>query len=133
MSAVDAVDAVGPLKKSQGKWRDQNLKANKEAVGEMEAAEKEEVKRYLQTRIDAMGSEIVELQKELPSTKVLLPDVMEENGTCVSAEDLKRDPGRFHLLKSLPDLIQVELFRPPISEPTKDEPSLGPRQELGRR
>ena len=110
---MSTVDAIGPLKEAQVKWGGQNLKANKEAVGKMEAAENEEVKRYLLARIVAIGSEIDELQKELSkdpsSTKILLPNVMEENGFSVSAEDLKRDPGRFHLLNSLlkPDANRI--------------------------
>ena len=122
-AVVSTVNALGSVKKAQDLWRTQSLKANREAVGNMQKAEKEEVKVYLTARINAINKEIEELQKDLPSAKIFLPDVIGENGVPVSEEDLQKDPGKAFSSSFFTHLIQIGLFKPPTSEPTKDEPS----------
>ena len=90
---------------------------------EMKEAEKIEVKKYLEGRIATIKDEIAELQKELPTTLVLLPDTIDENGAPVSAQDLKRNPGRSISPNSARMLTETDLVKSPISVATKEEPS----------
>lgn len=110
-AVVTVVDPLETLRKVQNEWKSEFLSANRGAVANMEQAEKDEVNRYLQGRIGAITSEIDELQKALPSAKVLLPGVMEENGIPISPEDLKRDPGTFLLLNSLLRSDSIRAFQ----------------------
>ena len=55
---MSTIVALGPLKEAQDAWRRKTLKANRKAVGEMKEAEKAEVKRYLEARIEVIEREI---------------------------------------------------------------------------
>ena len=86
--------AFGNLLDAQKTWKESSLKLNKKAVETSQAAEQKEVSGYLNLRIEAIRQEIKDLEAQLPSTKAFLPEVLDQDGIPIAADDLKKDPGK---------------------------------------
>ena len=89
----DPNGAFPTLKKAQADWKNSSLSNNKKAVDNAQAAEQKEVSGYLGLKIENIKSEIKDLENLLPTTKVFLPDVLDEKGMAITDHDLKKDPG----------------------------------------
>ena len=87
-------EAFGTLLKKQNEWKESSLKANKRIVTDSKADEAKEVSSYLTLRIETIKQEIKDLEAQLPTTKALLPDVLDQSGIPITDDDLKKDPGK---------------------------------------
>ena len=88
------IGVFGELLKTQNEWKASSLNLNKKEVQSATAAEAKEVSSYLLLRIDFIKHEIEDLEAKLPTTKAFIPEVVDENGTPIAADDLKKDPGK---------------------------------------
>lgn len=88
------IGAFGDLLNVQNQWKELSLKLNKTEVQSATAAESKEVSSYLQMRKAFIEQEIRDLEAKLPTTKAFIPEVLDENGIPIAADDLKKDPGK---------------------------------------
>ena len=86
--------AFGAFLDQQTQWKEASLKQNKKAVEDTKGAEQKEVSNYLNLRIEAIKQEIKDLENQLPGTKAFIPEVLDPIGVPISANDLKKDPGK---------------------------------------
>ena len=93
--------AFGTLLTAQGEWKKASLKGNKKSVTDLQSSERKEVSSYLDLRIAAMKEEIEFLKSQMPSSKVLLPEVLDENVVPIAESDTKRDPGELYAVVSI--------------------------------
>ena len=103
-------EAFGNLLKAQNEWKETSLKGNKQTVKDSQAAEKKEVSSYLTLRIETLKQEIKDLEAQLPTNKALLPDVLDESGIPITADDLKKSTGKL-ISQVRPQLFDCLFYR----------------------
>jgi hypothetical protein len=103
-----ATDPLKALTEAQGTWKKAHLEQDKEVIQTLTEAQKVEVGSYLKSRIESIERDINDLQSLLPQSKVFLPAVIDETGTPVNQDDIRKSS---------------ELLEPPVSEGSREKPS----------